>query len=65
MLRRKQLVIGALAVAAVVVGACGGDDDGGGDGLTTGPGDAGAVTVVAQDTLRFDEDSYSARAGEV
>ncbi|HET6952623.1 MAG TPA: plastocyanin/azurin family copper-binding protein [Acidimicrobiales bacterium] len=67
MLRRQQLVIGALAASAIVLGACGGDDDGGssGDGLTTQSGGAGEVTVVAQDTLRFDHDSYSADAGEV
>jgi cytochrome c oxidase subunit 2 len=67
----KPLVsIGALMIAAAVLAACGGDDDGGGDGggdgLSTGSGDgAGAVTVVAQDSLSFDRDDYTAGAGEV
>jgi plastocyanin len=60
--------IGALVVAGAVLAGCGGDDDsgGGGDGLSTGSGGAGdTVTVVAQDSLRFDRDEYTAGAGEV
>jgi cytochrome c oxidase subunit 2 len=55
-------------ITAAVLAACGGDDDdgGGGDGLSTGSGDGGApVTVVAQDSLSFDRDDYTASAGEV
>jgi plastocyanin len=65
---KRQLVIGALAVAAVVVAGCGGDDDDGGqggNGLTSQSGDGRALTVVALDTLAFDQDSYTASAGEV
>jgi plastocyanin len=61
--------IGALVVAGAVLAGCGGDDDGGGgggDGLSTGSGGGGdTVTVVAQDSLRFDRDEYAASAGEV
>lgn len=61
--------IGALIVAGAVLAGCGGDDDGGGgggDGLSTGSGGSGdTVTVVAQDSLRFDRDEYTASAGEV
>ena len=60
--------IGALVIAGAVVGGCGGDDgdSGGDDGLSTGSGAGGdTVTVVAQDSLSFDQDSYSAGAGEV
>ena len=60
---------GALVVAGAVLAGCGGDDDGGGgggDGLSTGSGGHGdTVTVVAQDSLRFDRDEYTASAGEV
>ena len=60
--------IGALVVAGAVLAGCGGDDDsggGGGDGLSTGSGGGDTVTVVAQDSLRFDRDEYTADAGEV
>ena len=53
----------ALAVALALT-ACGGDDGGGGE---SGGGDApeGAITVLALDSLDFDQDSYTAQAGEV
>jgi plastocyanin len=60
--------IGALVVAGAVLAGCGGDDDsggGGGDGLSTSSGGGDTVTVVAQDSLRFDRDEYTADAGEV
>jgi cytochrome c oxidase subunit II len=61
-------LIGALVITAALLAACGGDDDdGGGDGLSTGSdgGGGGPVTVVAQDSLSFDRDDYTASAGEV
>jgi plastocyanin len=67
----RVTIIGTLVIAGAVLGACGGDDSdsGGGagdDGLSTGSGDGGdTVTVVAQDSLSFDHDRYSASAGEV
>lgn len=60
--------IAALGVAGAVLAGCGGDDDsggGGGDGVSTGSDGGGTVTVVAQDSLRFDRDEYTADAGEV
>jgi cytochrome c oxidase subunit II len=67
---KRLTLIGALVITAAVLAACGGDDDdgGGGDGLSTGSGDGGGgapVTVVAQDSLSFDRDDYTANAGEV
>jgi cytochrome c oxidase subunit 2 len=67
---KRLTLIGALVITAAVLAACGGDDDdgGGGDGLSTGSGDGGGgapVTVVAQDSLSFDRDNYTASAGEV
>jgi plastocyanin len=67
---KRVTLIGALVITAATPAACGGDDDGGGggDGLSTGSGDGGGggpVTVVAQDSLRFDRDDYAASAGEV
>jgi plastocyanin len=67
---KRLTLIGALVITAATPAACGGDDDGGGggDGLSTGSGDGGGggpVTVVAQDSLRFDRDDYAASAGEV
>jgi plastocyanin len=67
---KRLTSIGALVITAATLAACGGDDDGGGggDGLSTGSGDGGGggpVTVVAQDSLRFDRDDYAASAGEV
>jgi plastocyanin len=68
---KRLTLIGALVIAGAVLAGCGGDDDdaggGAGNGLTTGSGggSGGSVTVVAQDSLRFDRDSYSADAGEV
>jgi cytochrome c oxidase subunit II len=64
-------LIGALVMTAAMLAACGGDDDdagGSGDGLSTGSGDDdgdGPVSVVAQDSLSFDRDDYTASAGEV
>ena len=67
MANKRLAVIGALVITAAALVACGGDDDsgGGGDGLSTGSGDGGPVTVVAQDSLSFDRDDYTASAGEV
>ena len=69
MINKRRTWIGALVVAGAVLAGCGGDDDsggGGGDGLATGSGGGGdTVTVVAQDSLRFDHDEYTASAGEV
>jgi cytochrome c oxidase subunit 2 len=66
---KRLTLIAALVIGAAVLAACGGDDDdgGGGDGLSSGPGDGGGapVTVVAQDSLSFDRDDYTASAGEV
>jgi plastocyanin len=67
---KRLTLIGALVITAATPAACGGDDDGGGggEGLSTGSGDGGGggpVTVVAQDSLRFDRDDYAASAGEV
>jgi cytochrome c oxidase subunit II len=66
---KRLTLIGALVIVAGVLAGCGGDDDdggSGGDGLSTGSGDGGeTVTVVAQDTLSFDGDTYTASAGEV
>jgi plastocyanin len=66
---KRLTLIGALVIVAGVLAGCGGDDDdggSGGDGLSTGSGDGGeTVTVVAQDTLSFDSDTYTASAGGV
>jgi plastocyanin len=67
---KRLTVIGALVITAAVLAACGGGDDGdgGGDGLSAGSGDGGGggpVSVVAQDSLSFDHDDYTATAGEV
>lgn len=65
------MLIGALVITGAMLAGCGGDDDGGsggGDGLSTGSGNGGGggtVTVVAQDSLRFDRDEYTAGSGEV
>ena len=69
MTNKRLTLIGALVITGAVLAGC--DDDGGGgggDGLSTGSGDgggAGTVTVVAQDSLRFDQDDYTASAGDV
>lgn len=47
-----------VATASLVLGACGGDGDDDG-------GSAADVTVVAEDTLSFDQGDYTAEAGEV
>ncbi len=66
---KRVTLIGALVITGAVLAGCGGDDDGGGsDGLSTGSGGGGGgstVTVVAQDSLSFDQDTYTANAGEV
>jgi plastocyanin len=68
---KRLTLIGALVITGALLAGCGGDDDGGGgggDGLSTGSGDGdggGTVTVVAQDSLRFDRDEYTAAAGAV
>ena len=68
MTNKRLTWIGALVVAGAVLAGCGGDDGGGGggNGLSSGSGGGGdTVTVVAQDSLRFDRDEYTASAGEV
>jgi plastocyanin len=62
---KRLTLIGALVITGAALAGCGGDDDGG--GLSTGSGDGGdsTLTVVAQDSLRFDQDQYTAAAGEV
>ena len=67
---KRLRLIGALVITGAVLAGCGGDDDGGGggNGLSTGSGEGSSgstVTVVAQDSLRFDRDEYTASAGEV
>jgi plastocyanin len=67
---KRLSLITVLVIAGAVLAGCGGDDDdgGGGDGLSTGSGAGGGgdhVTVVAQDTLSFDRDVYTAGAGAV
>jgi plastocyanin len=67
---KRVTLIGALVITGAGLAGCGGDDGGGGgDGLSTGSGDGGgsggSVTVVAEDTLSFDRDEYTAGAGEV
>jgi plastocyanin len=66
---KRLTLIGALVITGAALAGCGGDDDAsaGGDGLSTGSGDGGGstVTVVAQDSLSFDDDEYTASAGEV
>jgi cytochrome c oxidase subunit II len=69
-INKRQTLVGALVIGGAALGACGGDDDdgGGGDDPSTGSGDGGGgapVTVVAQDSLSFDRDDYTASAGEV
>jgi plastocyanin len=56
----EATIIGAVAAAAAagVLGGCGDDGDG------TSAGDAD-LTVVAEDSLEFDRDSYTASAGEI
>jgi plastocyanin len=67
---KRVTLIGALAITGAVLAGCGGADGGSGGasaGLSTGSGDgrSGTVTVVALDSLRFDQDDYTAGAGEV
>jgi cytochrome c oxidase subunit 2 len=69
--KRNVAFLGAAVAASVLaLGACGGDDDDDGGGsasaTTTGGASGGAavVEVEAQD-IAFDEDAYSAPAGEV
>jgi plastocyanin len=66
-INKRLTLIGALVIGAAVLAACGGDDDGGGgDGLSTGSDGGGApVTVVAQDSLSFDREDYTASGGDV
>lgn len=59
MRRAGLILLGSATMATIVVGACGGDDD------TDGGEASGEVTVVAEDTLSFDEGDYVATAGEV
>lgn len=59
---RKSVVL-SLSLLALPLAACGGDDDSGSDGGSPPP--PGAVHVVAEDSLSFDQHDYSADAGEV
>lgn len=52
----------AVVAAAAVLGACGDDDGSSGGGASIEGAD---VTVVALDSLTFDQDSYTAAAGEI
>jgi cytochrome c oxidase subunit 2 len=65
---RRTLALAAIAALPLTAIACGGDDDDtssdGGNGASSET-PAGAVTVIAEDSLDFDQDSYSAPAGEV
>jgi cytochrome c oxidase subunit 2 len=62
----KRIAV-TLAVLALPLAACGGDDSGGDDGGSSsgGTAPAGTVHVIAEDSLQFDSDTYSAEAGEV
>ena len=59
MRRAGVILTGSAAAATVLLGACGGDGDDGGGAA------AADVTVVAEDTLSFDQGDYTADAGEV
>jgi plastocyanin len=58
MQRTGVALLGSAAAVVLALGACGGDSD------DEGSSDAD-VTVVAEDSLQFDEDGYTADAGEV
>ena len=60
-------IAATLAVLALPLAACGGDDGGGDDGGSSsgGTAPAGTVHVIAEDSLQFDSDAYSAEAGDV
>lgn len=62
---RRDLIRAAAVAAAVALplAACS-DDDGDADGGSTSAPE-GAITVVALDSLEFDQDAYEATAGEV
>jgi plastocyanin len=64
---RRTLVLAAIAALPLTAIACGGDDDdtSSGDNGSGGGAPEGAVTVIAEDSLDFDQDSYTASAGEV
>jgi|TARA_B100001750_G_C15084695_1_gene387687 uncharacterized cupredoxin-like copper-binding protein len=53
--------VAAVVAAALMATACGG---GGSDG-TLEPSEDGVLRVVADDTMDFDADAYSAAAGEI
>ena len=53
--------VAAVVATALMAAACGG---GGSDG-TLGPSEDGVLRVVADDTMDFDADAYSATAGEI
>jgi plastocyanin len=58
-LRPAVVALAGVLATTVVLGACGSDEDG-------GPSASEAdVTVLAEDSLQFDQTSYSAPAGEV
>jgi plastocyanin len=63
----RRAVTTSILLAATLtlpLAACGGDDDDATTDTTSGAA-AGAVHVIAEDSLNFDKDSYSADAGEV
>jgi len=55
--------VAALTAGALLLAGCGGDDGGSGDGGDDGtPAD---VVAIGNDDLKFDKESYTARAGSV
>jgi len=62
---RRHLTRTAVVAAVITLplAACGGDGDG--DAGDDAPAPDAAVTVVAEDSLEFDEAAYTATAGEV
>jgi plastocyanin len=64
-MRRTFALTALLALPLGTLAACGGDDDGGDDAGPSGSAPEGAVVVHALDSLAFDEEAYSAPAGEI
>jgi plastocyanin len=58
--RTRASLAGALVVGGLLLAGCGGDD---GDGGSSEGGEAADVVVRGNDELKFDKDSYTARAG--
>jgi uncharacterized cupredoxin-like copper-binding protein len=59
---RPLIALGLLATLTLPVAACGGDDS---DSTTATTAAGNTVRVEAQDSLKFDADSYEASAGSV